>query len=159
MTHADKLLLLIEECENLQSASSHLQFSLERTQALIQRIDKPVTPEELERLESLASRFARLADMLIQRVIRLIDEIELAPQGTVLDRIHRAEKRGWTNQPKSLIHIRELRNLVAHEYASEKMAEIYQAVFALSPELIHTTEQSVAYAQSLIKRLQEGTTE
>lgn len=87
MTHPDKIILLAEECENLQSASAHLRFSIERTRELIQRVREEVSPEELERLESLASRFARLTDMLIQRVMRLVDEIELAPSGSVLDRI------------------------------------------------------------------------
>ena len=49
-------------------------------------------PEQLERLESLTSRFARLADLLIQRVFRLIDEIELTGGCSLLDRIYRAEK-------------------------------------------------------------------
>lgn len=60
MTHPDKILLLVEECGNLQSASTHLRFSMERTRELIQRVRDEISSEELERLESLASRFARL---------------------------------------------------------------------------------------------------
>jgi len=60
VTHPDKILLLVEECENLQSASTHLRFSMERTRELIQRVRDEISSEELERLESLASRFARL---------------------------------------------------------------------------------------------------
>lgn len=153
MTHPDKLLLLAEECENLRSASTHLQFSIERTRELIQRVMEAISPEELERLESLASRFARLADMLIQRVMRLVDEIELTPSGSVLDRIYRAEKRGWVSRADVLVRIRELRNLIAHEYAADKMAEIYEAVFMLSPELDKIAKQAADYSESLINRL------
>ena len=153
MTHPDKLLLLAEECENLQSASAHLQFSIERTRELIQRVMEAISPEELERLESLASRFARLADMLIQRVMRLVDEIELTPSGSVLDRIYRAEKRGWISRAEVLVRIRELRNLIAHEYAADKMAEIYEAVFMLSPELDKIAKEAADYSESLINRL------
>ena len=92
-------------------------------------------PEELERLESLTSRFARLADLLIQRIFRLIDEIELTGTGTLLDRIYRAEKRGWV-EASEMIKIRELRNLIAHEYANDKMPEIYAVVAAMSPALL-----------------------
>jgi len=53
VTHPDKILLLVEECENLQSASTHLKFSMERTRELIQRIRDEISSEELERLESL----------------------------------------------------------------------------------------------------------
>ena len=79
---------------------------MERTQELIQRVRDEISSEELERLESLTSRFARLADMLIQRVMRLVDEIELTPSGSVLDRIYRAEKRGWVNRADVLVRIR-----------------------------------------------------
>lgn len=130
----DKLLLLREELDNLDKAASHLAFSVDRTRALITR--KEWTLEELERLESLSSRFARLSDLLTQRIMRLIDDLELTPEGTLLDRIHRAEKRGWVDDANKLIQIRELRNLIAHEYAADKMVEIYQAVAALAPDLL-----------------------
>lgn len=87
MIHPDKVQLLADECGNLKSAMTHLFFSMERTRGLVPRIREELSLEELERLESLASRFARLADMLIQRLMRLIDEVELAPPGTVLDRM------------------------------------------------------------------------
>ena len=72
----DKLLLLQEEMADFQSAANHLRYSLER-------------------LEALASRFAQLSNLLTQRNMRLIDGLELAPANTLLDRIYRAEKRGW----------------------------------------------------------------
>ncbi len=152
MTHPDKIILLAEERENLQSASAHLRFSIERTRALIQRVREEISPEELERLESLASRFARLADMLIQRLMRLVDDIELTPSGSVLDRIYRAEKRGWVTHADVLVRIRELRNLISHEYAADKMAEIYEAVCILSPELDMISRQAADYSELLIKR-------
>nr|MDP2189905.1 hypothetical protein [Rhodoferax sp.] len=52
------------------------------------------------------------------------------------------------------MRIRELRNLIAHEYAADKMAEIYEAVFVLSPELVMIAKQAADYSVSLIKRLQ-----
>lgn len=52
------------------------------------------------------------------------------------------------------MRIRELRNLIAHEYAADKMAEIYEAVFILSPELGKIAEQAAGYSRSLIKRVQ-----
>ena len=111
-------------------------------------------PEQLERLESLTSRFARLADLLIQRIFRLIDEIELTGSGSLLDRIYRAEKRGWANAAE-LIKIRELRNLIAHEYATEKMREIYATVAAMSPALLATVPKVIEYAGSMIQQYPE----
>jgi len=154
--HPDKVQLLAEECGNLSSAVAHLVFSMERTRELVPRIREELSLEELERLESLASRFARLADMLSQRLMRLIDEVELAPPGSVLDRIHRAEKRGWVDDARSLIRIRELRNLIAHEYAADKMMEIYEEIVALAPGLVKISQNAVDYAERLVNSLRNS---
>ena len=145
----EKLELLQEELIGLQSAANHLGYSMERCRNLIEQEEMP--PEELERLESLTSRFARLADLLIQRIFRLIDEIELTGTGTLLDRIYRAEKRGWV-EASEMIKIRELRNLIAHEYASDKMPEIYTVVAAMSPALLAVVPKVIAHANDLIRR-------
>jgi hypothetical protein len=148
----EKIELLQEELFGLQLAAGHLGYSMERCHNLIGQEDLP--PEQLERLESLTSRFARLADLLIQRIFRLIDEIELTGGSSILDRIYRAEKRGWANASE-LIKIRELRNLIAHEYATEKMLEIYTAVAALSPTLLAAVPKVMAYAEDIIQRYPE----
>ncbi len=145
----EKIELLQEELSGLQQAAGHLAYSLERCRHLILQENLP--PDQLERLESLTSRFARLADLLIQRIFRLIDDIELSNSGSLLDRIYRAEKRGWANA-LDLIKIRELRNLIAHEYASDKMHEIYATVAALSPLLLTVVPHVTTYARSLIQR-------
>ncbi|WP_201209322.1 hypothetical protein [Rhodocyclus purpureus] len=144
-----KLELLQEELAGLQLAAGYLQYSMERCRNLVGQEALP--PEQLERLESLTSRFARLADLLVQRVFRLVDEIELVGGGSILDRIYRAEKRGWANAAE-LINIRELRNLIAHEYATEKMAEIYSAVALLSPVLLETVPKVVEYTETMIRK-------
>lgn len=145
----EKLELLEEELLGLQLAAGHLDYSMERCRSLVGQDGLP--PDQLERLESLTSRFARLSDLLIQRIFRLIDEIELVGNGSILDRIYRAEKRGW-GDATDLIRIRELRNLIAHEYATEKMAEIYATVMAISPALLATVPRVVAYASGTALR-------
>ena len=91
----EKIELLREEVASLRSAASHLEYSLNRCQNLVNQVGWGI--EELERLESLTSRFARLSDLMVQRIFRLIDEIELNGGGTVLDRLFRAEKSGWSD--------------------------------------------------------------
>ena len=144
----EKIELLQEELISLQRAAGHLEYSMKRCLNLIGQEELP--PEQLERLESLTSRFARLADLLIQRIFRLVDEVELTGGGTILDRIYRAEKRGWTDASE-MIKIRELRNLIAHEYANEKMSEIYAAVAAMSPALLAVVPEVIAYAGNITR--------
>ena len=135
----NKLDMLKEETDGLVLAATHLEYSIARCVDL------------LERLESLTSRFARVADLLTQRVFRLFDEIELTGASTVLDRIYRAEKRGWLDASQ-MIKIRELRNMIAHEYAAEKMTEIYAAVYALAQTLLIIVPNVTAAAQRLVAR-------
>jgi len=146
----ERLALLERELRASEKASEHLGFSMERTRSL--RELAQWTPEELERFESLAARFARLADMQIQRVMRLIDELELVPGGTLLDRIERAERRGWIAS-SDLVRIRELRNLIAYEYVDERLHELYLGVLDLAPQLLALTPKVSAYARELIARL------
>ena len=147
---ADKLLLLQEELSNLEKAAEHLRHSLDRTRNLFPV--KNFQSDELERMEALASRFARLCDLLMQRVMRLVDDLELTPTNTLLDRIQRAEKRGWVDDAMQLVQIRELRNLIAHEYAADKMDEIYTAVASLAPTLLAAIPKVMAYARELGKK-------
>jgi hypothetical protein len=144
----EKIELLQEELSDLQLAAAHLGYSMDRCQYLIGQ--EGISPEQLERLESLTSRFARLADLLIQRIFRLIDDVELEGNATILDRIYRAEKRGWANASE-LIRIRELRNLIAHEYANDKMPEVYAAVALLSPILLAAIPKIIDHVSDLIK--------
>jgi hypothetical protein len=111
-----------------------------------------LSADELERLESMASRFARLSDLLTQRIMRLVDDLELTPEGSLLDRFQRAEKRGWVQSTADLVRIRELRNLVAHEYAADRMAEIYAGIARLAPGLLALVPKVRAYAEDMARR-------
>ena len=140
----EKLALLQEEMARMQAAADYLAYSMTRCQDLIGWHERSM--EEMERLESLTSRFARLADLSIQRIFRLIDNIELTGASTVLDRIYRAEKRGF-GAASDIIKIRELRNIIAHEYNGDKMGEIYHVVATLSPALLVIVARTIAYVR------------
>jgi hypothetical protein len=148
--NSDKLLLLRNELDNLDKAAAYLAASIERSSGLAGRSD--LGAEQLERLESMASRFARLSDLLVQRIMRSVDDLELTPEGSLLDRIQRAEKRGWVQNAHDLVRIRELRNLVAHEYAADRMAEIYTGIARLAPSLLAVVPKVRAYVEDLAKR-------
>lgn len=145
----DKVLLLRSEIDDLEKAGAYLDASLLRCSGLVGRSD--LSLEEMERLEALTSRFARVADMLIQRVMRLVDELELVSQGSLLDRIYRAEKRGWVDRGEQLVHVRELRNLIAHEYGADKMLEIHASVATMAPGLLMMLPKVKAYVDQLVR--------
>lgn len=99
-----------------------------------------------ESFEALTGRFARLSDMLIQKVFRTIDMIELDSSGTVRDRIHRAEK-------KQLIDIRLLKNEISHEYRSDTIHMIFEKVLHLTPLLLKNVDSTVRCVSSLSHRI------
>jgi hypothetical protein len=81
----------------------------------------------------------------------LVYDIELTAGGSVLDRVYRAEKRCWVNASEC-IRTRELRNLIAHEYATEKMSEINATVGAMAPQLLCNVSRVTTYVHALLQR-------
>ncbi|MCU7837466.1 MAG: hypothetical protein KZQ83_19770 [gamma proteobacterium symbiont of Taylorina sp.] len=104
-------------------------------------------PDQLEIFESLTSRFARLSDIITQKIFRLIDKIDLDDDGSVRDRINRAEKKGLIDNAETFIFIRELRNRIAHEYIPEAIQLIFHQVLENVPTLFKTVEKINLYSQ------------
>ena len=55
---------------------------------------------------------------------------------TFLDRMNLCEKLGIIPSAEELIAIRDLRNIIAHEYLSENLLEIYRGIIQLSDNLM-----------------------
>lgn len=121
-----------------EKASKALQFSYARAESIPLATDRAVTPEQAERLEALAARFARLSDILVQKVFRAIDATELVDEGTVLDRLARMEKRQIIKSKETWRSIRELRNQIAHDYVLKDLHNLYRQVYQHTPVLIET---------------------
>jgi uncharacterized protein YutE (UPF0331/DUF86 family) len=151
MTNSDSdlLKLLKEDLALLQKAAKILSKSYK----ICQQIDvkKKYSFEELTEFEALSSRFARLVDFLIQKIFRLIDELNLAPEGTVRDSINRAEKNKLVDSSDSLIEMRRLRNQIAHEYVIEKLSYLFERIVLLSPILLDSIERTKIYCNKKFK--------
>ncbi|MDQ6845351.1 MAG: hypothetical protein M3Z92_13540 [Bacteroidota bacterium] len=82
---------LKENFKQAEEAAFHLNISCERCKRFIDNED--VTEEQLIDLEAVTARFARLSDLLIQKIFKTIDQLDATTPGTVRDRIMQAEKR------------------------------------------------------------------
>ena len=102
---------------------------------------------ELERFEALTSRFARLADLILQKAIRLIEVLELEASGTILDRINKAEKRGLIESCEQFIQIRQLRNSIAHEYNIDAVLKIVEDCLVFTPVLLSSVGKITTYIE------------
>ncbi|WP_136514291.1 hypothetical protein [Geomonas edaphica] len=132
-------LILQKELKLLQDAADVLQYSFDKCGRI--GLKQSYHPEELESFESFTGRFARLSDILVQKVFRLIDEIDLDAQGTVRDRINRAEKKGLIGSSDTFVEIRMVRNDIAHQYLSEAIHETFAKVLELTPALLDSVER------------------
>jgi len=100
-------------------------------------------------IEAFTARFARVVDILVQQTLRIIDEIEGQEPALPLDRIQRAEKRGWVAAAADLVAARGLRDRIAHEYDAEGWRQIARAAYALVPSLLLSVERTIAAAKRL----------
>ncbi len=127
----------------IDEAVKILNHSYKMCQKIGVKSEYPI--EELDHFEALTSRFARLSDLLIQKIFRLIDELDLETPGTVRDRINRAEKKGLIPNAEIFVNIRLLRNDIAHEYMPEAIQQIFQRVMKWTPELLKCVDNIKQY--------------
>jgi DNA repair ATPase RecN len=136
------------ELQELQKARDVLNYSYTKSAKF--NIGPGLDTEQLESLEALTSRFARLSDIIIQRIFRYLDAIDLEESGTARDRINRAEKREIIESAEQFIKIRLLRNEIAHEYKAEIIYDIFERVLELAPVLLDSVDRILYYTEDKI---------
>lgn len=134
-----------EELDYLRMARDALMYSYDLCREI--GLKEAYTLDELDRFEALTSRFARLSDLLTQKVLRLIDEVDLESPGTVRDRINRAEKKGAVESAVDVVSCRVLCNEIAHEYRPDAVRDIFERVLALTPQLLVNVTATLRYGE------------
>ena len=142
--------LLAEQLELAKAAGRVLEESRSRVDAVLQsaKTGSALSVGQRESCEALTSRFARLCDLLVQRLFRTLDQVELADEGTMLDRLARAEKRGIITSVEEWRDLRELRNEIAHDYLIESSDRVLTEAHRRSSALLETVERLGAYVLS-----------
>jgi uncharacterized protein YutE (UPF0331/DUF86 family) len=139
--------MLAEQMVLLAAAARVLDESRERVTAFRDRLGSMLSVGERESCEALTSRFARLSDLLLQRVFRTVDAIELVDEGTALDRLQRMEKRGIIASADRWRELRVLRNAIAHDYLIESADRVLIDALNAAPELLATATALDAYVR------------
>lgn len=109
---------------------------------------------EMVQIEALCSRFARTSDLFLQKLLGLIEQLDLEQRGTPRDRINNAEKKGIIDSAEIFIRIRQFRNRIAHEYVMDNTGSFLQEALELSPYLLSTVTGIKNYC--LKKKYLEG---
>ncbi|MEI6257182.1 MAG: hypothetical protein WCQ77_11110 [Planctomycetota bacterium] len=81
----------------------------------------------------------------MQRVFRTLDQIELIDEGTPLDRLQRAEARGFIASAERWRELRLLRNAIAYDYLIETADRVLSEFLAAAPELTETVNRVSRY--------------
>ncbi len=122
MTPPDARGWLRAALDDLAQAREHLAFSSARVAGI--DLARAPSPEELERIEAYTSRFARVVDLLVNKALRALDRYELAGAGTLLDVLHRAEKRALIGDAEAFRAMKEVRNIIAHDYSGTELKDL-----------------------------------
>lgn len=103
-------------------------------------------PDLQETLEAPTARFARLEDILIKRVLRAVAAVELADAERLLDVLDLMARLGVIESTEQWIELKELRNLIVHEYELDDLPALQRRVYQATPGLRRTLEAVARYA-------------
>jgi uncharacterized protein with HEPN domain len=145
MTTNESINILKENIHILQDALYWLKRSLTICGKL--GLKTELSEEEFDNMETLSGRFARVSDIIQQKVFRSIDQVELEDRGTLLDSINRAHKRNLINSVEEMREIRDLRNQIVHEYIKEDLQEVFKDILEFTPRLITICDNVIIYCE------------
>lgn len=107
--------------------------------------------EEFSAFETLCSRYSRGIDFLIRKIFRTIDEYEFENQGTLVDVVNNAHKRGLFEDIEELRLMKDVRNTIVHEYIEENLQNTFEEVLVLSQALIKIMKTTQNYIKSKLE--------
>ncbi|MFA4922698.1 MAG: HepT-like ribonuclease domain-containing protein [Ignavibacteriaceae bacterium] len=120
-----------------------------RSYTICQKIGVKVeySEDEFDDMETLSSRFARVTDIVSQKLFRSIDQVELEDKGTLLDAVNRAHQRGLIESVDKMREIRELRNQIVHEYVKADLQNVFIDILEFTPILIKICNNIFEYCK------------
>lgn len=116
-------------------------------------IKKAYNVEEFGKFETLCSRYSRGIDFLVRKIFRTIDSYEFENQGTLVDVVNNAHKRGLFEDIEKLRIMKDIRNTIVHEYIEDDLVEVFDEVLYYSRELIIIINNTLNYIDAnLLKK-------
>jgi uncharacterized protein YutE (UPF0331/DUF86 family) len=144
--------ILRENIDVLNLSADWVLYSYEQTKAI--EVKTKYTTDEFDKLENLTSRYARTADMLVNKVLRSIDTVESEDIGTLIDIMNRAEKRGIVSSAELLHTIKDLRNNIVHEYKIAEITRFFADVQKYTPLLLEIIKKVNEYCEKYLEKKQ-----
>ena len=107
--------------------------------------------DEFGKFETLCSRYSTGIDFLIRKIFRTLDEYEFENQGTLVDVVNNAHKRGLFDDIEELRIMKDVRNTIVHEYIEDELVEVFEEVLEYTKKLIEVINSTLAYIEKLQK--------
>ena len=105
--------------------------------------------EEFGKFETLCSRYSRGIDFLVRKIFRTLDAYEFENQGTLVDVVNNAHKRGLFESVETLRIMKDIRNTIVHEYIEDALVEVFEEVLTYTQELIKITKSTLLYIDKI----------
>ena len=137
--------LLEENIRLLQKQMDWLEISYKECQNI--GLKEVYTVDEFGKFETLCSRFSRSIDFLIRKFLRTLDAYEFETQGTLIDVVNRAHKRGLFQDIEEIRTIKDIRNTIVHEYIEDELREVFDEMLRYTPKLLEFMSNTLHYAQ------------
>lgn len=131
----------------LQKQKNWLSYSFDECQEI--GLEKELSIDEFGKFETLCSRYSRTIDFLIRKLYRTLDAYEFENQGTLIDVVNNAHKRGLFESIEELRLMKDIRNTIVHEYIEEKLNEVFDEVLEYSQVLLKIVDNTLKYIQEL----------
>ena len=135
--------ILIENLESLEKSLNWLKRSYEKSKKI--NLKSTLSEDEFDTMENLTSRYSRTVDLIISKIFRSIDAVELEDAGTLIDVVNRAEKRGLIESSNRLRELKDLRNEIVHEYETDDLADTFESVRNNVPEILSIAQNIKNY--------------
>lgn len=102
-----------------------------------------------ERLEAFSSRFSRLQDTVMDKLLPRLLVVAGEAIGSAIDNLNRAERLDLVERPDEWIALRQLRNRLVHEYMedAEEFSAVLNDVLHLTSELIQSVKRIREFAE------------
>lgn len=123
MTKRTSIDLLSHALDQLETGMAWLERSYSQCSDIGAK--EKYSAEEYDRYENLTSRYARVADLVVHKVLRSIDAAELLEPGTLIDTANRAVSRGLVDSVETIRGYKDLRNDISHEYQTDNLSELF----------------------------------
>lgn len=108
-------------------------------------IKESYSVDEFGKFETLCSRYSRGIDFLIRKIFRTLDEYEFENQGTLIDVVNNAHKRGLFEDIEELRIMKDVRNTIVHEYIEDELVAVFDEVLEYTEKLIVIIKNSLDY--------------